>query len=221
MFKSTKFAMALGLMVVLSGCIIRVNADDSDGYHGGNIDRVMGGIDVGEGQTVEDLNSVNGGITLRDHSHAGKVETVNGGITIYDDVVVESVEATNGAIRAGDRFVANGNVSTVNGSITLRKGSTVDGDIKTVNGAISLQGTRSGRDVETVNGDIEITDNSTVAGDVVFKRVNHRYHNEGLPSLTVDASSTIKGTLYLYQPVDLHIADGAHVGSIVKRYDEE
>ncbi|HKI73175.1 MAG TPA: hypothetical protein VJ998_00925 [Pseudomonadales bacterium] len=216
MSSPAKIILALTFIVTLSGCVIRVNAQGN----GGNVDKVMGGIDIERGRSVGDLSSVNGGITLKDDVHAGNVSTVNGSVTVHDHVSVDSIKTTNGAIRADRDFSSNGDLKTVNGSVKLRQGGYVDGSIATVNGAIDLNHVRVTHDLETLNGDVSVRNGSEIDGDVTFKHVHHRYSRDSRPTLTVDSDSIIKGTIYIYQPVDVHIAAGAHVGNLVKRYDD-
>jgi len=205
------------IMAVLlqSACVIEVHSDG----HGSDVSKIFGGIDIGTGDDVGDVESVNGGIVLHDSSSAHRVETVNGSVRIHDDVSVYSVETVNGSIRAGRNLKVQDDVSTVNGSINLQKGTIINNRVSTVNGTIGLHSTEVGHDVETTNGDIRLLDGSVVSGDVIFNENSSFFQGHtNRPRLVVDAGSTIKGVVHLYQKVKLEIADEAEVGEIIEHY---
>ena len=207
--------IAMGLALVLLGCVPGVNAEGRRDIH-----RTVGNIDVTEGEWVGNLKSLDGSIRLADHSHVARASTVNGSIIIGDGVTIASARTTNGSIHAGESLRTEGDLKTVNGSIRVARGSTVGSNVKTVNGSVHLAGTHVKRDVETVNGDIAIINGSKIDGDVMFRRPDGAgwFRHRTPPTLTVDAGSTIRGTVYLYQRVNLDIAKGAKVGKIVSRY---
>src|SRR5689334_13742047 len=85
-----------------------------------------------------DIDKVNGSIQLGDGAHTGALETVNGSIRAGGGLVVDgSVETVNGSIffDRGGR-IAKG-VSTVNGAIGLVD-TDLGGGIDTVNGDITV-----------------------------------------------------------------------------------
>ena len=202
---------------LLQGCIIKVSADV-----GSDISRVFGSVSVGEGDQVGDIDSVNGSITLDDASSAESVETVNGSIRAGRDVSADSLETVNGRIEADRRLTVDGSVATVNGRIELREDSTVGRDVETVNGKIELEGVRVGGSVETVNGDMYIVDGTVVEKDIVFNDNNGWGGRKGdEPRLYIDGESEVMGDIILYRPVILEIEDGAKIGDIDRRYNED
>lgn len=214
-FSFHRATLILMSLLALQACVIRVNA----GSHGGDISKVMGGIEIDSGSAVGDLDTVNGGILLRDASTAAHVETVNGGIKARDDVSARSLSTVNGGIRAGHNLKVTDEVSTVNGGIELGRGTVVGKDVSTVNGRIELSGTEVGGNVETVNGDIYVEDASVVLGDVVFEKDRGPgWWGKDEPTLIVDAESRIHGKIRLYREVRLRIHDDAKVGEIIEYY---
>ena len=188
-----------------------------DRNHSHNLNKVIGDINVHEGEQMGDLKSVNGSIYLDNSAIAEDVSTVNGSIKIDDSVTLASVETVNGSIRAGTNLQVEGNVKTVNGGITLRAGSTVN-EVATVNGDIDLTMTQVEEDVTTLNGNITLTESSKVQGDIVFDEVR-KYFDRSIPTLTIDATSSVGGTIHLYQKVRLKISESASVGEIIHHYN--
>jgi DUF4097 and DUF4098 domain-containing protein YvlB len=182
-----------------------------------NWNRVMGDIEVREGEQVGNVRSVNGDIELEDYSRAASVKTTNGRIRVGADVTAEDIATVNGNIRAGEALQVTHAVRTVNGSIRLKERSSVGDSVKTVNGSVELVGTQVGADVTTTNGDIELRD-SIVDGDIIFEEVSYNSWNQSYPTLTIDADSKVNGTIYLRRKVNLRISDGAEVGEIKREY---
>lgn len=179
--------------------------------------KVMGDIEVQEGEQAGNVRSVNGDIELEDNSSAESVKTTNGRIRVGNYVTAEDLATVNGSIRAGESLRVNEDVRTVNGSIRLKQRSIVIGSVKTVNGSVELTGTQVGEDVKTTNGDIELR-NSSVDGDIIFEKVSYNSWNQSYPTLMIDADSKVHGTIYLRRKVNLRISDNAEVGEIKREY---
>lgn len=208
------FAGAVLTTSVLTGCIVSVDAADSDtnsSYHS-------------SANSSADVSRVNGSISLADNAAAKSLTTVNGSIKLGQAVQISSAETVNGSIKAAEALRAAKGLSTVNGSIEVGKNSDVAGAISTVNGAIRLTGTRVGADVSTVNGDIRLQASTVVAGDIIFaekKRGSGWFNNssdKNLPTLYISADSVVKGKIILRQPVKLHIENAALTANIVQEY---
>ena len=196
------FVMAL--LVCVSGCgtiFVNTQSDQS----GRNIYNVLGGIDVGHNSQVGNLSSVNGGIDLGDH------------------VTIKSAETVNGGIEAGTELKVEGNLETVNGSISLGTSSHVGGNLITVNGDIYVPNTQVKDNIETVNGDVSIIKGSIVYGDVIIGKSEGWFSDwsRAKPSIKIDSSSQVKGTIHLYKRVQLDISEDAKIGAIKKHYLQE
>ena len=190
---------------------------------GPDISKLLGGINLEEGQVAGDLETVNGGISLDDDATAENVSSVNGGFRAGDSVSVLSVKTVNGGVKAGENFNVTGDVSVINGGVLVRRGSKIGENAATVNGAIRLMGTTVGKDVKTTNGDIHILEGSVVEGDVIFRDPENGFYNGGRqkPKLIIDKDSSVAGNIYLYQKVDLDIHPDARVGKVVEDYEED
>ncbi len=188
-----------------------------------NISRVMGGVRVEAQEQVGDVSSVNGGIELERGANARHIETVNGGIELADEVVIENAETVNGGIDLGHNVTVTGSLETVNGGIVINSGSTIEGDIETVNGRVRLTNTHVGEDVTTVNGDLILQDGTVVEGDLNVggrrSLVNRMFRwGRSKSEIVIDASSSVRGDIHLYEEVTLSIDENAQVGDIVEHY---
>lgn len=225
--KLTTAALLAALTLSTSGCIIHVGGHDENHSDDNEYSSVFGGVDVAENQSVGNVSSVNGNITFEDNASARDVDAVNGNIEIADNVQVYELSTVNGDIKAQSYLSVKHDVSTVNGNITLGTGSMVGKDIATVNGDIHLTQTFVSDDIKTQNGSITLRDASVVTGDIEFESQENqgwwseksREHNP--PTLTIDASSDVKGRIILRQVVILEIENPALLSKVERRYDAQ
>ena len=222
--KLTTAALLITLTLSTSGCIIHVGGQDNNGNDKSDYSSVFGGVDVSENKQVGDLSSVNGNITMQDNVSARDVNAVNGNIEINNNAQVNELSTVNGDIQAQTYLSVKRDVSTVNGNITLGADSMVGQDVTTVNGDIYLTQTFVSNDIQTKNGSITLVDGSVVEGDIEFKSQEDgswwsdksREHNP--PTLTIDASSDVKGKIILRQIVVLEIENPALLAKVERRY---
>ncbi len=217
--KKVKLLLLVSLVSLMSGCAFGVSAHEEKA----NISRVFGGIDIHKGAKVGNLSSVNGGVDISSKVVAGEISTVNGGIDISSQVRIESAETVNGGIEAGSKLTVAGDLSTVNGGIDLADGSVIGGSIETVNGDIDLSGVMIRKNVETVNGDVSLLNATQLRGDLIIRKKSGWFtavtHNRVV--ITIDESSSVEGTIHLYQKVVLKIAEKAKVNAIEYHYERE
>ncbi|WP_339723886.1 hypothetical protein [uncultured Paraglaciecola sp.] len=225
--KLTTAALLTALTLSTSGCIIHVGGHDKNDRDDVEYSSVFGGVDIGENQSVSDLSSVNGNITIEDNASARDVDAVNGNIEIGNNVQVHELSTVNGDIKAQTYLSVKRDVTTVNGNISLGADSMVGKDVATVNGDIYLTQTFVSDDIKTKNGSITLTDGSVVGGDIEFESQDNggwwsekaREHNP--PTLTIDASSDVKGKIILRQVVVLEIENPALLDRVERRYKEQ
>ena len=134
-----------------------------------------------------------------------------------NNVTADELATVNGSIKAGAYLKVSGDVRTVNGSIQLRENTEVGQSVRTVNGSINLRSTTVGEDLKTTNGDIELV-SSVVKGDIIFEEIGYSWNNDSRPTLRIDATSEVHGTIYLRREVKLRISEDAIVGEIVREY---
>ena len=217
-------ALLITLALSTSGCIIHVGGHNNDS----DKSSVFGGFDISKNSQIGDISSVNGGIVLQDGVTAEDVSTVNGSIEIGKNVKLIEASTVNGDIEAKNNLKVENYLGTINGSITLQNGSQVGSHLSNVNGEIVLTGTTIGGDIETINGDITLSHNSIIEGDILFDSNNdsgwwgkHDGNNSHTPTLTIDASSTVKGKIVLERKVVLEIANSELLEKIERHYKTE
>jgi hypothetical protein len=225
--KITAAALLTALTLSTSGCIIHVGGQDNKDIDKSDYSSVFGGVDVSENKQVGDLSSVNGNITMQDNVIAGDASAVNGNIEIGNNVTAKELSTINGDIKAQSYLSVKRDVSTVNGNIIFAANSRVGQDVTTVNGDIVLTNTSVGNDIQTKNGSITLLQGSVVEGDIEFESQDDsswwsdktREHNP--PTLTIDASSDVKGNIILLQVVILEIENPALLAKVERRYKEQ
>lgn len=225
--KLTTAALLTALTLSTSSCIIHVGGQDNNDHDKSDYSSVFGGVDVSENKQVGDLSSVNGNITIEDNASARDVDAVNGNIEIGNNVQVHALSTVNGDIQGQTYLSVKRDVSTVNGNITLGADSMVGKDVSTVNGDIYLTQTFVSDDIKTKNGSITLVNGSVVEGDIEFESQEEggwwsdtsREHNP--PTLTIDASSDVKGNIILRQVVVLEIENPALLAKVERRYKEQ
>jgi DUF4097 and DUF4098 domain-containing protein YvlB len=180
--------------------------------------KILGDIEVSQGEQMGNVRSVNGSIYLEENTHVEKAVTTNGDIRVQDDVTAVALATVNGSIQLGERTRIEEDVRTVNGSIRAQFGSQIGDSMKTVNGSIELIGSTVGHDLETTNGNIEL-EASVIEGDVIFQEIQgYSWGNRSLPKLVIDSNSEVRGKIILRQEVRLEIDTGAKVGEIFHEY---
>lgn len=223
----TKLAQALlitTLTLSFSSCIVHVGGHNSDNDKKREYSSVFGGVEIEKNQRVGDLSSVNGNIELDDGVRAEDVEAVNGNIEMGANVTARDVSTVNGDIKAKQNLSVKGDMSTVNGNISIAANSTVGQDITTVNGDIHLTQSTVNEDIKTQNGSITLTNGSVVEGNIEFESQQgnkwwgdeKREHNP--PTLTIDASSDVKGKIILHQVVILEIENPDLLAKVERHY---
>jgi len=224
--KLTTAALLTALTLSTSSCIIHVGGQDNNDRDKSDYSSVFGGVDVAENKQVGDLSSVNGNITIQDNVSASDVDAVNGNIEIGNNATVHDLSTVNGDIQAQSDLSVQGDVNTVNGNIRLGKNSSISGDITTVNGDIYLTQTFVNEDIKTKNGSITLVKGSVVEGDIEFESQEagwwsdkSREHNP--PTLTIDASSDVKGRIILRQVVVLEIENPAVLAKVERNYKDQ
>jgi hypothetical protein len=219
------FATIMASSIMLSGCIVHVNAKDH-GYESrhdlssDDFSTTNKRVDVPDNTSAGEVSSVNGRLSMGDHVSAERVTNVNGKISIGDHVSVSAVKSVNGKVEIGEHFSATNDVSTVNGAIQINENSEVGGDVNTVNGSIKLTRVKVAQDVVTKNGSIYLNDESVVKGDIVFQEVNQKYYSWGNknPTLSIDESSTVEGYIILKREVTLDIDNEALLSKVKREY---
>jgi len=104
MLKNISLTLIVSLQVA---CVAEVHS----GNHGHDISKVFGGVEVGDGQKMGDVDSVNGSIDLQKSTVIGdSVSTVNGSIHLEMTEVQRDIETVNGDIRLSDGSVVLGDV---------------------------------------------------------------------------------------------------------------
>jgi len=221
-----KQLITIFLLASLAGCDVVGGVSLADGRQSdGDLETVMGGINVGDYAEAGDLSTVNGGVDVGRNSSVGQISAVNGGIYVGHETQTQSVETVNGGIDLAERVRVKGSVSTVNGGIETGPGVVIDGDLSNVNGGITLRGTEIKGDFESVNGDLSILQGSIVAGSLTvgdsgkswFKRKKRKP-----VKVIIGADGEVGGPLVFKRPVELYVHESAQIGSVdgaeVKRF---
>ncbi len=168
------------------------------------------------------ISTVNGRITLGSHVQANDVETVNGAVIATTGVILRNLTTINGAITLQEAVTVRGDIESVNGNVQVTGASELQGDLQTVNGDIQLSGSRVWRSLRTSNGNIVLRKAAEVLGDIIVDGESSSMPGwigaDNMPSLTIDASSSVKGDIHLHQAVQLQIDEGASVGKIYHHY---
>jgi len=212
------------LLAMVLGSYLYSNSADAAERIGGNVSKVNSSIYIAQGNQVGNVSTVNGSVELDVGATAGNVDTVNGSIMIADDVTILSAETVNGRIELEQRVNVQRSLSTVNGRIELAGESHVGEKVSTVNGSIRLTNATVADNIETRSGDITVQDGSVVEGDIIVKRNRHSWlgglfsFGNDEPDIEIDASSSVRGDIHLYQETNLYIDDGADIGEVIHHY---
>ena len=227
--KLTAAALLTALTICTSSCVIHVAGHDNNDAESSEYNNVFGGVDISENQEVADISSVNGDISLANGASAKDVNAVNGNVEIGNNVSVYDLTTVNGDIRSESQLSAKGDVTSVNGNIILGENSQISGDLASVNGDLHLTQTSIGNDIHNIHGNITLIQNSVIEGDIEYNVPNNsswwndkkteREHTP--PTLTIDASSNVKGRIILEQIVVLEIEDPALLAKVERRYKEQ
>jgi hypothetical protein len=219
------FAAIIASSIMLSGCIVHVNAKDhgnSSRYEASSNDYSTTNkrVSVPDNTSTGEVSSVNGRLSMGDHVNAGRVKNVNGKIDIGDHVSVAGVKSVNGKIAIGEHFKAENDVTTVNGAIQISSDSEVGGDVSTVNGGIKLAGVKVAQNIITKNGSVYLNEGSVVKGDIIFQEVNQKYYSWGnkAPTLSIDEDSVVEGYIILKREVNLDIDNEALLSRVKREY---
>lgn len=175
------------------------------------IDNRNGMIEVGPSASVEgSVDTRNGAIRVgRNGTIGADATTRNGAIELAEDSRVEgNATSRNGRIRLLSASVG-GHVRVLSGDIELENGSEVGGDVRIditdagyhSGGFFGLGGTTRYPEA----GSIHIRGGSTVKGDLELL-LPEDYNGE-IPSLSIDADSTVESQIRVDSRVNLDIAD--------------
>jgi DUF4097 and DUF4098 domain-containing protein YvlB len=181
----------------------------------GDMSRINGSIDVGQGQQAGDVSTVNGSITVGSSAQVMEVETVNGSVHFDESAKARSAETVNGGIVLGPQVTVDESVSTVNGAVKVLQGARVGGSLDNVNGALSINGGQVGGGITTVNGDILVASGSRVDGGIhVEKNHGWSWGKPHRPRVTIESGAVVNGALKFDREVDLYVGAGATVGPV-------
>lgn len=188
-----------------------------DGGTASGASSVNGSVTVGTYATINgDLETVNGSIRIGEGTTLADAETVNGSLRVGDSVRARNLETVNGKILVGGNVTVDGGISAVNGKIEVGAGTQVARDVENVNGQIELSGSRISGGVKTVNGSVYVVDGAVVRGNLTVEKPNNRgwNWNSKKPRIVIGPGSTVEGTIYLEQEVELFLSDSATVGGV-------
>lgn len=183
----------------------------------GDIDKVLGSVEVAAGEHAGDVSTVNGAVRLADGASVREASTVNGSVHAGDRVSADTLETVNGSIDVGADGRVSGHIETVNGSITLDHGTQVHGHVSNVNGRIELRAAQVGEGLETVSGDIEVGADSRVDGGILVDKPHGSWFHFGTrrtPRIVIGPGAVVHGTLEFRREVELYVSDRAQVGTI-------
>jgi hypothetical protein len=186
----------------------------TDHGDGAATERVMGNIQIADGEHAGDVGTVNGTVQIGDNAVVGDTHVVNGTITIGEHATASAVQAINGPIRVHDGAGISGRVGSVNGPITLADGVDVKGEVSNINGSIKVAAAHVGGEIQTVNGDIEVGPNGHIDGGIHVEKDNSWFHSGDTPRVVILAGSVVKGTLRFDRPVELYVSDKATIGPV-------
>lgn len=216
----TLVAAVLISSTFLTGCIIQVG--DAKANNGDGLSSLFGNIHVEEHEHAGEISSVNGNVSLDHHAHAEQVSIVNGDLDIEQHVSLRAIDIVNGDINAGDHLQVRAGIATVNGDINLHKNSQIENSITSVNGDINLVGVTVKEDIETLNGDVNLSVMSVIFGDITYKKPDSKwFDSDDKPTLTIDKTVKIHGSIILNRPVSLVFENPAHHQKVVESYHVE
>jgi len=192
----------------------------------GSVESRNGSLMIGAGSRTGGLETRNGSITIGDKSEVGNgVETRNGSIRGQSGVIVQGdIRSRNGGVHFGASSNVSGGITTRNGDIELEQ-AIVGHTVRSRSGDITLHGGRVDGDViiemqpqnrsgwlwfRSKNsysdaGNIRVLDGSVVSGDVLLL-LPEDYDGQ-LPTVEIDASSSVSGSLRVDGRANLKIAD--------------
>ena len=87
---------------------------------------------------------------------------------------------------------------------------------------INLVGVTVKEDIETLNGDVNLSDMSVIFGDITYKKPDSKwFDSDDKPTLTIDKTVKIHGSIILNRPVSLVFENPAHHQKVVESYHVE
>jgi DUF4097 and DUF4098 domain-containing protein YvlB len=177
--------------------------------------KVLGSIDIGQGEHTGDLSTVNGSVHIGANAVVGQARTVNGSVHMESHATASELNSVNGAIDVQDGGHVNGNVHTVNGALHVENGADVSGNLRNVNGGIHVEGAHVGGSIGTVSGDIDLGPNARIDGDVVIKdNSGSHWEQEHVPHVVIEPGTVVKGRLRFERKVVLYVSDRATIGPV-------
>jgi len=191
----------------------------------GRVESRNGSLVIGASSRTGELETRNGSITIGEGSEVGGVETRNGSIRGQSGVIVQgNIDSRNGGVRLGADSIVSGGITSRNGNIELDQ-TIVGRNLQGRGGDIAVRGSRIDGDV-TIEvaehdrsgwlwfrshhswsdaGSIRILDGSEIGGDVVLLLPDD--YDGKMPTVEVDASSSVSGSLRVDGRANLKIAD--------------
>lgn len=197
---------ATAVVLLLSGCDISIDGDDSN--------RINGSVHVPAGKAPGDARTVNGAIHIDDNATVNGAATVNGNINLGDHATATSLKTVNGAIALGAGAHDSGSAASINGALTLTEGAEISGSLTNVNGKISLSGAHVAGGIKTVNGNISIMGASHVEGGIVVVKPSGLSFDRDEPVIIIGPGATVQGELRFERPVKLYVSDKATIGTV-------
>jgi hypothetical protein len=207
-FGSSCFAMALAVMLTLTGCGASKDGDEST--------KVNGSIHVPAGRQPGAVATVNGSIRVDDAAAVTSATTVNGTVHLGDHATATSLNSVNGSITLGAGAHVSGNISSVNGELTLENGADVSGSLSNVNGKITLTAAHVGGGIKTASGSMNITGASRVEGGIVVEKPSSELIQLVLdvPRIVIGPGAAVQGGLRFERTVQLFVSDKATIGTV-------
>jgi DUF4097 and DUF4098 domain-containing protein YvlB len=180
-----------------------------------NISKVLGSINVAEGEHVGNVSTVNGSIHISSDATVGRVTAVNGGVHLDSRATASDLHTTNGGIDVQEDGHVAGNIYTVNGGLHIHDGADVAGDVTTVNGGIRVAGAHVRGSIGTTHGGIDLGPNAHIDGNVTMERnQGSDFDSERLPRVVIEPGTVVKGTLRFERKVLLYVSDRATIGAV-------
>jgi hypothetical protein len=202
------FFAALAALVVLSGCGVSNDGDEST--------KINGSINVPVGKQPGAVATVNGSIHVDDNAAVTSATTVNGSVHLGDHATATSLNSVNGSIALGAGAHVSGNAASVNGELNLEDGAEISGSLSNVNGKITLTAAHVAGGIKTVQGSMSITGASHVEGGILVEKPSGEMMQilKNVPRIVIGPGATVQGELRFERTVQLFVSDKATIGTV-------
>jgi DUF4097 and DUF4098 domain-containing protein YvlB len=209
--------LAIPALAILALAVLTVNTASSVAFAADpGISKVMGSIDISDGQHAGDLSTVNGAIHVGENAVVGRANTVNGAITLGRQSAATELQTVNGSISVSDGARVTGPVHSVNGSLRVENGADVTGTLGNVNGGIWVAAAHVGGRIDSATGDVDIGPKAQVDGGIFMGRDTSWFHwgFEHTPRVVIGPGAVVKGPLRFERRVALYVSDRATIGPV-------